>query len=186
MRSDTSWGDRVLKDIGALFLRRTRSDDVIARYGGDEFVLLVLNLTAAEVRAVAERLAAELSQLQWNVADSTLHIALTIGIACSSLMPGSSLDQLLEAADRDLYAKKAVKNASLSPAGGGSSSSRRCQKRWCAAAIMERMVTACSRGESWRNHSSQSTAARPNAAPDQRGVAHDADDAHVLAVRQYQ
>lgn len=117
-------GDRVLKDIGALFLRRTRSDDVIARYGGDEFVLLVLDLTAAEVRAVAERLAAELSQLQWNAADSTLHIASTIGIACSSLMPGSSLDQLLEAADRDLYAKKAVKKATLSPAGGALSSSR--------------------------------------------------------------
>src|SRR3954470_14109977 len=31
-------GDRVLKDIGALFLRHTRNDDIIARYGGDEFV----------------------------------------------------------------------------------------------------------------------------------------------------
>src|SRR5258706_3059322 len=59
-------GDRVLKDMGALFLRRTRSDDVIARYGGDEFVLLVHNLTVDETRAVAERLAAELSSLQWQ------------------------------------------------------------------------------------------------------------------------
>jgi diguanylate cyclase (GGDEF)-like protein len=102
-------GDRVLKDLGALFLRRTRSDDVIARYGGDEFVLLVLNLKPEETRAVAERLATELSQLQWKVGDSTLHIATTIGIASSVLQPGANLEELLEVADRDLYAKKAAR-----------------------------------------------------------------------------
>jgi two-component system, cell cycle response regulator len=102
-------GDRVLKDIGGLFLRRTRSDDVIARYGGDEFVLLVLNLTPEETRAVAERLAAEISQLRWSAGDSTLHIATTIGIASSVLQPGAKLEELLEAADRDLYARKAAR-----------------------------------------------------------------------------
>ena len=34
-------GDRILRDIGALFLTRTRNEDIIARYGGDEFVMLV-------------------------------------------------------------------------------------------------------------------------------------------------
>lgn len=115
-------GDRVLKDIGALFLRRTRSDDVIARYGGDEFVLLVLNLTAVETRAVAERLVTELSQLQWSAADTTLRAGFTIGLACSSIMPGSSIEQLLDAADRDLYANKAVKKTRLSPTGGAAPS----------------------------------------------------------------
>jgi diguanylate cyclase (GGDEF)-like protein len=116
-------GDRVLKDIGALFLRRTRSDDVIARYGGDEFVLLVLGLTATETRAVAERLAMELSQLQWSAADTTLQVEITIGIACSALMPGASVEQLLDAADRELYATKAAKKNTLSP-GGGTSANR--------------------------------------------------------------
>lgn len=115
-------GDRVLKDIGALFLRRTRSDDVIARYGGDEFILLVLNLTPVETRAVAERLATELSQLRWSVAETTLRAGFTIGSACSSSMPGSSLEQLLDAADRDLYANKTLKKTRLSPAGGMTSS----------------------------------------------------------------
>lgn len=110
-------GDRVLKDIGVLFLRRTRSDDVIARYGGDEFVLLVLNLTAAETHAVTERLATEISQLQWSPTDSTLRVGMTIGIACSSLMPGSTLEQLLDAADRDLYANKAKKKPASDSSG---------------------------------------------------------------------
>jgi diguanylate cyclase (GGDEF)-like protein len=102
-------GDRVLKDMGALFLRRTRSDDVIARYGGDEFVLLVLNLTVDETRAVAERLAAELSSLQWHERGATLQVGVTIGIGCSSLIPDATIQQLLEAADRELYANKWLK-----------------------------------------------------------------------------
>jgi diguanylate cyclase (GGDEF)-like protein len=99
-------GDRVLRDIGALFLRRTRSDDVIARYGGDEFVLLVLGLKPEETRAVAERLVMELSQLQWGADASVLRISVTIGIACSVLQPASSVEQLIEIADRDLYTRK--------------------------------------------------------------------------------
>src|SRR5258706_2405996 len=102
-------GDRVLKDIGALFLRRTRSDDVIARYGGDEFVLLVVNLKVDETCAVGERLAAELSQLHWSTGNSALHLGVTIGIACSALLPGLSLEKLLEAADHEMYAKKSEK-----------------------------------------------------------------------------
>jgi diguanylate cyclase (GGDEF) domain len=99
-------GDRVLKDIGALFLRRTRSDDVIARYGGDEFVLLVLNLSVEETRFVAGRLTAELSSLQWGVGEATLHISVTMGIGCSELIENATMEGLLDAADRELYAMK--------------------------------------------------------------------------------
>jgi diguanylate cyclase (GGDEF)-like protein len=99
-------GDRVLKDVGALFLRRTRTDDVIARFGGDEFVLLVLNLGVDEIRRVAERLTAELSELQWNVDDTTLRISVTMGIGCSALIDEPTVERLLDVADQDLYARK--------------------------------------------------------------------------------
>ncbi len=102
-------GDLVLKDAGALFLRSTRTDDVIARYGGDEFVLLTLNLTVEETAAVAERLAAELSQLQWRAGEATLRMSVTVGIACSSLLPHADVEQLLAVADHDMYAKKWLK-----------------------------------------------------------------------------
>jgi diguanylate cyclase (GGDEF)-like protein len=102
-------GDRVLKDIGALFLRRTRTDDVIARYGGDEFVLLVLNLGVDEIRHVAERLAAELSELQWSVDDTTMRISVTMGIGCSALIVEPTVERLLDVADHELYARKWLK-----------------------------------------------------------------------------
>ena len=82
---------------------------MISRYGGDEFVLLTLNLTVEENAAVAERLAAELSQLRWPAGDSPLQISVTIGIACSTLLPHANVEELLAVADRDLYARKSRK-----------------------------------------------------------------------------
>jgi two-component system chemotaxis response regulator CheY len=102
-------GDRVLKDIGALFLRRTRTEDVIARYGGDEFVLLVLNLGVEETRCVAERLVAELSELQWDAGEATLRISVTMGIGCSALIEEPTVERLLDVADHELYARKWLK-----------------------------------------------------------------------------
>jgi len=102
-------GDRVLKDIGALFLRSTRNDDIIARYGGDEFVLLVHNLTIEETAAVAERLGTEISELQWIAGKSILKVGVTIGIACSALLAQATVEQLLAAADHEMYSKKWLK-----------------------------------------------------------------------------
>jgi two-component system cell cycle response regulator len=98
-------GDRVLKDVGALFLRRTRSDDLIARYGGDEFVLLI----AEETHRIAGRLLTELSELQWRVGDATLHLGVTMGLGCSTLIEEPTLERLIEAADHELYAMKWLK-----------------------------------------------------------------------------
>ena len=109
-------GDRILRDIGALFLSRTRASDLIARYGGDEFVLLVIDLSFDDIAGAADRLAAEIGALQWNAGDTLLHMEATNGVAHSSLMPGATVEALLEAADRDLYAKKWLKKHPGAPA----------------------------------------------------------------------
>ncbi len=102
-------GDRILRDLGALFLSRTRANDLIARYGGDEFLLLVADLPIEDLTGAAERLAGEMSSLQWTSGQATFGISATSGIAHSSLISDATLEQLLDAADRDLYAKKWLK-----------------------------------------------------------------------------
>ena len=102
-------GDRILRDLGALFLSRTRSSDLIARYGGDEFLLLVVDLPLDDLTRASERLLAEMESLQWTVNGTTFGVTATSGLAHSSLIPNATLEQLLDAADRDLYAKKWVK-----------------------------------------------------------------------------
>jgi diguanylate cyclase (GGDEF)-like protein len=102
-------GDRILRDLGALFLSRTRANDLIARYGGDEFLLLVSDLPLDDLTGATERLLGEIATLQWQSGEATFGVTATSGLAHSSLIPGATLEQLLDAADRDLYAKKFLK-----------------------------------------------------------------------------
>jgi diguanylate cyclase (GGDEF)-like protein len=102
-------GDRILRDIGALFIRRTRSEDLIARYGGDEFIMLVPNMRAPDVEALAGRIGDEISAVQWTFGTDSFSIGVTTGVACSSLLDHPTLPQLLSAGDRDLYKNKWIK-----------------------------------------------------------------------------
>lgn len=102
-------GDRILRDLGALFRSRTRSNDLIARYGGDEFLLLVTDLALDDLSGAADRLTGEIATQRWNAGDASFSITATSGLAHSSLIDNASLEKLLDVADRDLYAKKWVK-----------------------------------------------------------------------------
>ena len=99
-------GDRILRDVGSLFMRRTRGDDLVARYGGDEFVMLVANGGPPEVEMLANRLAGEISALQWTFGTDTVHVHATTGLASSALLDNPTLARLLSAGDRDLYKNK--------------------------------------------------------------------------------
>jgi diguanylate cyclase (GGDEF)-like protein len=102
-------GDRILRDLGALFLGRARANDLIARYGGDEFLLLVIDHPLDDVIAAADRVIAEMESLHWTIGETSVTISATAGVAHSSLLLDASLEQLLDAADRDLYARKWLK-----------------------------------------------------------------------------
>ncbi|HEX7154175.1 MAG TPA: diguanylate cyclase [Thermoanaerobaculia bacterium] len=110
-------GDRILRDIGSLFQRRTRHDDLVARYGGDEFVMLVQKLTPPEVEGLIGRVSNEIASVQWTIGTETIGVGVTTGFACSTLMERPSVPQLLSACDRDLYKNKWMrKNPDSDPA----------------------------------------------------------------------
>jgi two-component system, cell cycle response regulator len=99
-------GDQILRDVGTLFLRGTRADDLIARYGGDEFVLVATQATLEEVVALAGRLNAEIAGLRWTFAEEKVCVGATSGVASSTMFEAPTLGQLLAACDRDLYKNK--------------------------------------------------------------------------------
>ena len=103
-------GDRVLHDVGALFDRHTRPQDLIARYGGDEFVMVVSDLQGADAERVAQRLSMEVQALRWIAGAESFSITVTTGVSSSESLTKPSIAQLLSAADSDLYRNKSLHN----------------------------------------------------------------------------
>ncbi len=102
-------GDRVLRDVGLLFQRGTRPEDLVGRYGGDEFIMVVTGSPFYLVETISDRLSDDISDLTWTIANDEFSVGVTVGIASSHFLPNATLGQLLEAADRDLYKNKFVK-----------------------------------------------------------------------------
>ena len=86
-------GDALLRDVGQTVRSNVRPYDVIVRYGGDELVCVMPNLTAAEARGRFEKIAVELSMI--NAQHSV-----TFGLADAE--PSDSLQELIARADADL------------------------------------------------------------------------------------
>ncbi len=109
-------GDEALR-VAALALRETvRKEDVLARYGGDEFVVLARETDLAGARVLAERLRLAVEQCRWAWQGREVPLTASAGVAVStragSFAPGESDRTLMAWADRALYlAKEAGRNA---------------------------------------------------------------------------
>lgn len=98
-------GDVVLRTFGVLLGRRFRGDDIVGRIGGDEFIILMRNVTTKEaVRTKAEQLMAETKKLVFDEMDGK-GITISVGIA---LAPehGKTYLNLYRSADQALYETK--------------------------------------------------------------------------------
>jgi diguanylate cyclase (GGDEF)-like protein len=98
-------GDRILADVGMTFRRATRQTDTVARFGGDEFVMLMSGIEAEEADAIALRITEEISKLRWNVAGVELRLGCSYGVASGSGRE-KSLPALVTEADRNLMRRK--------------------------------------------------------------------------------
>ncbi|WP_243090955.1 bifunctional diguanylate cyclase/phosphodiesterase [Thermus neutrinimicus] len=97
-------GDEVLRVMAARFRAALRPRDLVARQGGDEFLVLLTNLRSPiEAMRVAERLL-EVARLPCPVGERTYHLSTSIGIAMGE--PGLSPGELLKRADLALYQAK--------------------------------------------------------------------------------
>ena len=100
-------GDLVLREVGARLKTGLREIDVVARYGGEEFMLVLPGTHSPGAIVVADRLWRAVSEAPITVGATTLHITVSIGIACYPSRDVNSKDELLKAADVALYQAKA-------------------------------------------------------------------------------
>jgi len=99
-------GDLVLREVSVQMKRVMRQDDVVCRYGGEEFAVLMTDSPRETVLERTERLCNQIKTMQVNYRGQTLPpITLSVGIAFFPLS-GDSAPELIESADRALYAAK--------------------------------------------------------------------------------
>jgi len=95
-------GDLVLQRVGQILETNCRRSDVVARYGGDEFVILMPETTMEQARQLSSKLRG------WVVSDPLLrekNISASFGIACYPLH-GASPQELIQVADASMYLSK--------------------------------------------------------------------------------
>lgn len=94
-------GDEILKEVGKILKETARGSDIAARYGGDEFAVIMPETTVDNSIRLAKRLAAKINKLKYG----NLSLTLSIGIA-SFPEHGKSAAELIEQADLALYTIK--------------------------------------------------------------------------------
>lgn len=98
-------GDRAIKHVADLLSDNIRSSDYIFRYGGEEFLLVLVETNAGEAFTLLERLRKSISQLQFDVGADT-HIAITVSIGYAVHSGHPDYNRLLRDADSALYTAK--------------------------------------------------------------------------------
>ncbi|MGH2606857.1 MAG: GGDEF domain-containing protein [Anaerolineales bacterium] len=100
-----STGDRVLRAAVGLFRRQIRRSDLLGRYGGEEFVILLPETGEGGASVVAERIRVALREEAVSVGSLTVDMTVSIGL--TSLRPDmQDIDALLAHADAALYRAK--------------------------------------------------------------------------------
>ncbi len=100
-------GDRAIAAIAAVIRAELRETDFGARYGGDEFVILLPHTSADEGRVLAERICARLKQAILDVGGRSVSLGASFGVACfPEDAADMTADTLVAAADAALYRAK--------------------------------------------------------------------------------
>lgn len=101
-------GDRVLRTVADRLVSSARPGDVVARWGGDEFIVILSDIDSeSRVRAIARRLTAAVGSVPIPVDDANRDVQISVG---SSWQPATLLvdaDELIGRADQDMYSARA-------------------------------------------------------------------------------
>jgi len=97
-------GDQVLKDFAALMQSLIRQTDVAARWGGEEFLILLPDTSLLPALTLAERLRQKVAKQEFSFAGKVMPVTMSAGVC--SIAKAGSVDDLLKQADLYLYSAK--------------------------------------------------------------------------------
>lgn len=103
-------GDTIIRNVAQVFQEQKRGTDLLGRYGGEEFALLVTDVSSADAVAVSfcERLRSTVAESRFEFRGTTIPITVSIGVSTARGEELTSLDDLLGGADKALYQAKVL------------------------------------------------------------------------------
>jgi diguanylate cyclase (GGDEF)-like protein len=102
------FGDRVLRNVGAALTANCRREDVVCRYGGEEFAVLTLGTIRDGASALAERLRTAVEQIAFSHGGRRVQVTCSVGVSDTTTGPPADI---VACADQCLYkAKQAGRN----------------------------------------------------------------------------
>ncbi len=100
-------GDKILQIVGAKLRNFCRLEDLMFRYGGDEFLMVLYRTSLEDARKRVQQLLEDVQSLSLDVDGLTMGISLSAGLA-TSVVDGKTIDALIRLADNALYRAKAA------------------------------------------------------------------------------
>ncbi|MGB5630317.1 MAG: GGDEF domain-containing protein [Woeseiaceae bacterium] len=99
-------GDRALSAVAKVLRTQFRPRDLLVRYGGDEFAVLLPDVATEQAIVIGERVRQAVSGSTADGSDSLIQIPLKISMGVADLQPRGTLETLIRAADQALYRAK--------------------------------------------------------------------------------
>lgn len=100
-------GDQVLKDLAKLMTDTVREIDIVSRYGGEEFAVVLPHTSLDQAHALAERMRSLIERQAFSLEDGMVRTTVSIGLAAAPHPAIASTSDWIEAADSALYEAKA-------------------------------------------------------------------------------
>jgi diguanylate cyclase len=101
-------GDQVLRILTEKVTMTTRSTDIVCRYGGEEFIVLMPEAGREEAMAMAERLREMVSGITVVTPGGTLSLTISLGMAEFEAGSDETLENLIHRSDKAMYEAKAA------------------------------------------------------------------------------
>ena len=98
-------GDAILKEVARTIKENIRQIDLVGRYGGEEFSVILTETDKAGARFAAERIRQAIAQKEIKVYDETLKVTISIGISIFA-QNGQDAQSIIDTADQALYQAK--------------------------------------------------------------------------------
>jgi two-component system cell cycle response regulator len=99
-------GDEILKQVSARLTTSTRPTDLVARFGGEEFVMVMPNTDLKAAHIIAERIRSSIEDTPFIISAGEGFLKKTTSIGVTKFIPGEAIEDMLKRADKGLYQAK--------------------------------------------------------------------------------